>query len=62
VIVGDTIHSLENKDLREPPFKNGTDGSRYDSIIGNRHGTWVYVTYATGRAYPTYMIEYDPKV
>jgi hypothetical protein len=61
VIVGDAIHSIENKELREPPFKNGSESLRYDSIIGNRHGTWIYVTYASGRAYPTYMIEYDPK-
>jgi len=60
VIIGDSVHCLENKNLREPSFKNGSDGPRFDSVIGNRHGTWIFVTYATGRAYPTYMIEYDP--
>eukprot|EP01123_Difflugia_compressa_P009395 TRINITY_DN3105_c0_g1_i1.p1 TRINITY_DN3105_c0_g1~~TRINITY_DN3105_c0_g1_i1.p1 ORF type:complete len:325 (+),score=53.58 TRINITY_DN3105_c0_g1_i1:59-976(+) len=61
VIVGDGIHCEENKSLREPPMKDEEDsagGVRYDSVIGMRHDTWIWITYDDARAYPTYLIEY----
>eukprot|EP01124_Arcella_intermedia_P007792 TRINITY_DN14824_c0_g1_i1.p1 TRINITY_DN14824_c0_g1~~TRINITY_DN14824_c0_g1_i1.p1 ORF type:complete len:678 (-),score=158.38 TRINITY_DN14824_c0_g1_i1:26-1840(-) len=56
VIVGNSItisESSESKKFKDAPVS-------YDCVIGNRHGTWIYVTYESSRAYPTYMIEYHP--
>eukprot|EP01124_Arcella_intermedia_P016243 TRINITY_DN2283_c1_g1_i2.p1 TRINITY_DN2283_c1_g1~~TRINITY_DN2283_c1_g1_i2.p1 ORF type:complete len:445 (+),score=100.43 TRINITY_DN2283_c1_g1_i2:939-2273(+) len=57
VIVGDGIHCEEDSTLREPPIKE--NGKRYDSVIGHRHDTWIWITYDDARAYPTYLIEYN---
>jgi len=57
VIVGDGVHCEEDSTLREPPEKE--NGKRYDSVIGHRHDTWIWVTYDDARAYPTYLIEYN---
>ena len=59
VIVGDGLMCEENQSLREPPIKSGK--KRYDSVIGIRHGTYIWAVYDNARAYPTYVIEYAPK-
>jgi len=57
VIVGDGVHCEEDSTLREPPMKE--NGKRYDSVIGQRHDTWIWITYDDARAYPTYLVEYN---
>jgi len=62
VIVGDCIYLQETKEtkkMKDAPMK--PDGKIYDCVIGNRHNTWIYVTYDSSRAYPTYMVEYHPE-
>jgi len=59
VITGDDIISLENDALREP-FKKEDGKTRYDSICGVRHEkSWIWVVYASGTAYPAYLVEYE---
>jgi len=59
VIVGDDIISLENDTIREP-WKKEDGKTRYDSICGVRHEkSWIWVVYASGTAYPAYLVEYD---
>jgi len=58
VIVGDAIHLEEDSTLRQPPLKNNSENIRYDSVIGLRHDTWIWIIYDDARAYPTYLIEY----
>jgi len=59
VITGDDIISLEDATIKEPWLKE--DGkTRYDSVCGVRHETsWIWVVYASGRAYPAYLVEYE---
>uniref|UniRef100_A0A6B2L0Q2 Poly [ADP-ribose] polymerase n=1 Tax=Arcella intermedia TaxID=1963864 RepID=A0A6B2L0Q2_9EUKA len=59
VIIGDDIISLEDDTIREPWMKD--DGkTRYDSVCGVRHEkSWIWVVYASGRAYPCYLLEYE---
>uniref|UniRef100_A0A6B2LB22 Poly [ADP-ribose] polymerase n=1 Tax=Arcella intermedia TaxID=1963864 RepID=A0A6B2LB22_9EUKA len=59
VITGDDIISLEDMNIKEPSLKE--DGkTRYDSVCGVRHETsWIWVVYASGRAYPSYLVEYE---
>jgi len=59
VIVGDDIISLEDDSIREPWLKE--DGkTRYDSVCGVRHDkSWIWVVYASGTAYPGYLVEYS---
>jgi len=59
VIIGDDIISLEDASIREPWMKD--DGkTRFDSVCGVRHSTsWIWIVYASGRAYPTYLVEYE---
>jgi len=58
VIVGDSIHLEADSNLRQPPLKDEDQNIRYDSVIGLRHDTWIWITYDDARAYPTYLIEY----
>jgi len=58
VIVGDDIISLEDDSLREP-FKKEDGKTRYDSVFGVRHDkSWIWIVYASGTAYPAYLLEY----
>jgi hypothetical protein len=59
VIVGDSIHLEADSNLRQPPLKDEEQNIRYDSVIGLRHDTWIWITYDDARAYPTYLIEYN---
>jgi len=59
VITGDDIISLEDATIKEPWMKE--DGkTRFDSVCGVRHeSSWIWIVYASGRAYPTYLVEYE---
>jgi len=59
VITGDDIISLEDNTIKEPWLKE--DGkTRYDSVCGVRHEkSWIWIVYASGRAYPSYLVEYE---
>jgi len=58
VITGDGINLDEDRNIRLPPPKDESGKKRFDCVIGMRHGTFIYVCYDNGRAYPTYVIEY----
>jgi len=63
VIIGSSLYLHESKDTKkykDAPTNIDT-GNPYDCVIGNRHGTWIFVTYESSRAFPTYMVEYDPR-
>jgi len=62
VIVGWSLYlqeSKETKKYKDAPVNPDTNNP-YDCVIGNRHGTWIFVTYESSRAYPTYVVEYHP--
>jgi len=60
--------SEKTKEMKEPPVwyttKDTDQPVRFDSVYGMRHGTstengtWIFVQYYPGRAYPCYVIEY----
>jgi len=52
VITGLGIQSLENKNIRD--FPKG-----YNSIVGWRHGSWIYILYENSCAYPWYRVEWS---
>jgi len=60
VITGDGITLDEDRNIRLPPLNelNESGKKRFDCVLGMRHGTFIYVCYDNGRAYPTYVIEY----
>jgi len=51
VVVGLGVQCLENSYIVDVP--NG-----YDSVVGFRHGAWIYVTYDRAKAYPSYSVEW----
>jgi len=62
VILGSSTYlqeSKETKKLKDAPL-NPLSNNPFDSVIGNRHGTWIFVTYESSRAYPVYLVEYKP--
>jgi len=61
VITGDGINLDEDRNIRLPPLKDESGKKRFDCVIGMRHGTFIYVCYDNGRAYPTYVIGYKRK-
>jgi len=54
VITGLGIQCLENGNIKDVP-------EGYNSIVGFRHGSWIYVTYDNGLAFPTYLVEWKSK-
>jgi hypothetical protein len=54
VITGLGLQCLENGNIKDVP-----DG--YNSIVGFRHGSWIYITYDNGLAFPTYLVEWRSK-
>jgi len=52
VVVGQVIQCLENNALFDIPVG-------YDSLVGYRHGAWIYVVYRDARALPVYEIEWQ---
>eukprot|EP01125_Pyxidicula_operculata_P011406 TRINITY_DN3738_c0_g4_i1.p1 TRINITY_DN3738_c0_g4~~TRINITY_DN3738_c0_g4_i1.p1 ORF type:complete len:651 (-),score=176.22 TRINITY_DN3738_c0_g4_i1:131-2083(-) len=68
VIVGESYHSAQDKNIRMPPINNNNKKSSnnqfsalyYDSVSGDAYGTPIYVVYDNHKAYPTFLITYDP--
>jgi len=52
VITGLGLQCLENKNIRDIP-------EGYNSIVGWRHGSWIYVLYDNNRACPWYLVEWS---
>jgi len=52
VITGLGLQCLENKNIKDIP--NG-----YNSIVGWRHGSWIYVVYDNALAVPWYLVEWS---
>jgi hypothetical protein len=54
VITGLGLQCLENANVRDVP-------TGYNSIVGYRHGSWIYVVYDNVHAFPAYLVEWKPK-
>jgi len=54
VITGLGIQTLENASLVDVP-------KGYNSVVGWRHGSWIYVAYESLVAFPTYLVEWSEK-
>jgi len=54
VITGLGLQCLENKNIKDIP-------KGYNSIVGWRHGSWIYVLYDNSLACPWYLIEWSEK-
>jgi len=52
VITGLGLQCLENKNIFHKP-------EGYNSIVGWRHGSWIYVLYDNNRACPWYLVEWS---
>jgi len=52
VLVGQNIQCLENGYIVDSP-------KEYDSVVGHRHGSWIYIVYHAARAIPVYEIEWQ---
>lgn len=51
VITGLGLQCLENKNIKDIP-------KGYNSIVGWRHGSWIYVVYDNALACPWYLVEW----
>ncbi len=58
VIIGNTIVMQPDKTLKEPPFIQGSNQVRHDSVKGNTKDTDVIMVYSNKKAYPEYLITY----
>ncbi len=56
VIQGDS-HKCGGGGFRIPPFKNGVNGARFDSV--SSVDDTIVIVYEHSRAYPYYLIEYN---
>jgi len=54
VITGLSLQCLENSNIIDVP-------KEYNSIMGWRHGAWIYVAYDNFLAFPTYLVEWSEK-
>jgi len=52
VITGLGLQCLENKNIKDIP-------KGYNSIVGWRHGSWIYVLYDNSLACPWYLIDWS---
>lgn len=63
VLTGDSCKCASDRSLRLPPLK-GTQTrfqqERYDTVEGETGGSKVFMTYLNDKAYPAYLIVYDP--
>ena len=63
VLTGDSYKCASDRTLRLPPLK-GTQThfhqERYDTVEGETGGSKVYMTYSNDKAYPAYLIVYNP--
>ena len=63
VLTGDSCKCVSDKTLRMPPVKENQtrfQQERYDTVQGETCGSTVYMTYSNDKAYPAYLIVYDP--
>jgi len=60
VLVGQGIQCLESNAIVDVPHPNPppTHGG-YSSVIGYRHGSWIYIVHRTSRALPVYEVEFQ---
>jgi len=62
VLLGDSIKLEPDNKLKMPPEKKNSNGQfiidRYDSVEGFTGNSVVYILYANGFAYPSYLITY----
>ena len=64
VLTGDSCKCASDKTLRLPPLKGSQTRfhqERYDTVEGETRGSKVYMTYSNDKAYPAYLIVYNPK-
>jgi len=54
VITGLSLQCLENTNIIDVP-------KGYNSLMGWRHGSWIYVAYENLIAFPTYLVEWSEK-
>eukprot|EP01114_Cavostelium_apophysatum_P024057 TRINITY_DN9287_c0_g1_i1.p1 TRINITY_DN9287_c0_g1~~TRINITY_DN9287_c0_g1_i1.p1 ORF type:complete len:398 (+),score=92.87 TRINITY_DN9287_c0_g1_i1:164-1357(+) len=65
LIVGNAyVADDSDSSLRAPPSQNeasslNIDKERYDSVSATTRDTPIFIVYANGRAYPSYLITYD---
>jgi len=54
VITGLALQCLENANIKDVP-------KGYNSLLGYRHGAWIYITYDNQLAFPSYLVEWKSK-
>ena len=65
VLTGDSYKCSSDRTLRMPPLKDGQthfQQERYDTVEGDTSGSKVYMTYSNDKAYPAYLIVYNPNL
>ena len=65
VLTGESCRCASDRSLRLPPLKGSQtrfQQERYDTVEGETGGSKVYMTYTNDKAYPAYLIVYNPKV
>ena len=65
VLTGDSCKCTSDKRLRLPPLKGSQtrfQQERYDTVEGETGGSKVFMTYSNDKAYPAYLIVYNPKI
>ena len=63
VLTGDSCKCASDKRLRLPPLKGSQirfQQERYDTVEGETGGSKVFMTYSNDKAYPAYLIVYNP--
>ena len=63
VLTGDSCKCASDRTLRLPPLKDSQtrfQQERYDTVEGETGGSTVYMTYSNDKAYPAYLIVYNP--
>jgi len=54
VITGLPLQCLENGNIKDVP-------KGYNSLLGFRHGSWIYILYDNQLAFPSYLVEWKAK-
>lgn len=49
------------RSTKDTNVRDQQNGIKYESIKSNYHGSDIYIVYKSRRAYPEYVIEYDPR-
>ena len=63
VLTGDSCKCASDRSLRLPPLKGvhtRFQQERYDTVEGETGGSKVFMTYLNDKAYPAYLIVYNP--